>query len=118
MAEVVEIRDIAIICGIRTQEDQDKAYAAKRSKVQWPNSKHNTTPERHISLAVDIVPWPEQYSDPAVMLHVAGIVIGVAEMLRQVGEVGYKLRWGGDWDGDRDLNDQDFDDWWHFELIT
>ncbi len=39
-----------------------------------------------------------------------GYVLGTASMM------GVNLRWGGDWDGDRDLADQDFDDWPHFEL--
>jgi hypothetical protein len=28
-----------------------------------------------------------------------------------------KLRWGGDWDSDKDTKDQNFNDLPHFELI-
>ena len=31
--------------------------------------------------------------------------------------LGIKLRWGHDWDGDIDLNDQKFNDGPHYELI-
>ena len=30
--------------------------------------------------------------------------------------MGIDLIWGGDWDGDTDLNDNNFDDLVHFEL--
>jgi len=30
--------------------------------------------------------------------------------------LGYPLRWGGDWDGDTETNDNRFDDLVHFEL--
>jgi hypothetical protein len=28
-----------------------------------------------------------------------------------------KLRWGGDWDQDTQVKDNNFDDLWHFELV-
>jgi peptidoglycan L-alanyl-D-glutamate endopeptidase CwlK len=31
-------------------------------------------------------------------------------------EEGVNVRWGGDWDGDRDIDDQTFDDLPHFEF--
>jgi len=30
--------------------------------------------------------------------------------------MGIRLRWGGDWDGDTELDDNKFDDLPHFEL--
>ena len=39
-----------------------------------------------------------------------GYVVRTAEVL------GIKLRWGGDWDSDYDLDDQKFMDLIHFEL--
>ena len=32
-------------------------------------------------------------------------------------ELGIRLRWGGDWDGDNELRDQTFNDLVHFEVI-
>ena len=41
----------------------------------------------------------------------AGLVLGIAAVF------GIKIRWGGDWDSDNDLNDQKFMDLAHFEEI-
>jgi len=108
---VVKVRDISIIEGIRGEEDQNRMFDEGKSKLQWPDSKHNIRDDRIVSHAVDIAPWPEQYADKEAMIYVAGIVMGVAS------ELGIKLRWGGDWDGDGDMADQSFDDLWHFELV-
>lgn len=47
----------------------------------------------------------------------AGIALGTAAMLRDLGVIEHGLRWGGDWDSDKDLSDQTFDDLAHFELV-
>jgi peptidoglycan L-alanyl-D-glutamate endopeptidase CwlK len=56
MAAVNERYPIQVICGHRNKEDQDKAFAEKKSKLKFPDSKHNRKP----SLAVDIVPDPDR----------------------------------------------------------
>ena len=43
--------------------------------------------------------------------YFGGIVRGIAL------EMGIRIRWGGDWDGDHTLNDQNFNDLLHFEVI-
>jgi len=105
--EVVKTFDCKVICGYRTQGDQDKAFEAGLSKVQWPNSKHNSYP----SLAVDVAPYPVDWKDLNRFYHFGGYVRAVADRL------GIKIRWGGDWDGDFDLKDQNFFDLPHFELV-
>ena len=45
-------QDIILICGNRTKEDQQDCFNRGVSKVQFPNSKHNSFP----SLAMDIAP--------------------------------------------------------------
>ena len=54
-----KIRDIKVTCGYRGKVAQDAAVANGFSKAPWPTSKHNTTP----SDAVDVVPYPELWSD-------------------------------------------------------
>jgi len=49
---VAEEIPLQVICGYRGQAEQDKAFAEKKSKLKFPQSKHNTTP----SNAVDIAP--------------------------------------------------------------
>ena len=112
---VVKDFDCSIICGHRDKEAQDKVFREKKSKVQWPNSKHNKFP----SLAVDVAPYPEvKVWKPIKRFNDFGFFVkGVAHAMHQRGDIEHLLRWGGDWDGDHDTTDQSFNDLVHFELI-
>ena len=107
--EVVKHFDCSILCGHRTKEEQDALWGhdPPRTKVSWPNSKHNSNP----SLAVDVAPYPIDWGDYDRFYLFAGFVLGCAKML------GVELRWGGDWDSDLEVDDNDFDDLPHFELV-
>ena len=120
--EVVAKYDCTIIVGHRGQEAQDKAAREGNSKVSWPNGRHNSKP----SMAADVSPYPVEWGGPIItdgklneknlralkrFIHFAGYVQGKAS------EMGINLRWGGDWDRDFDLDDQDFNDWVHFEVV-
>jgi len=53
LIEAVHARQpVSVLCGHRTQAEQDAAFFAKKSKVKFPGSKHNALP----ALAVDICP--------------------------------------------------------------
>lgn len=106
-SEVAKHYDITILCGHRNKEEQDEAFRSGKSKIQWPNGKHNSFP----SLAVDVVPYPIDWNDKIRFYHFAGFVRGIAARLDM------KIRWGGDWDGDFDFKDQNFFDLPHFELV-
>lgn len=54
MNVVIVYFDCSIICGFRNEDDQEKAFDDKKSKLHWPNSKHNNQP----SMAVDVWPYP------------------------------------------------------------
>lgn len=103
---VVEGWDCTIVTGYRGEKAQNAAYKAKRSKLKWPRGRHNALPSR----AVDVAPWPLDWHDTPRFYAFGGYVLGVAAVL------GIPIRWGGDWDGDRDLKDQKFNDLVHFEL--
>jgi len=107
LIQAIEEYDFSIIGGHRTRADQDKAYEAGRSKVQWPHSKHNHYPSK----AVDIAPYPINWNDREGFVYLAGLIKGIAAAK------GIKIRWGGDWDSDNDFKDQSFHDLPHFELI-
>lgn len=110
--EVVRTRDCAALCGARGEAAQNEVYNSGASKVQWPFSKHNVRIEEgELSKALDIAPYPIDWMDFNRWYLFAGYVIRVAE------EMGVKLRWGGDWDGDGDLKDQNFYDLPHWEII-
>lgn len=117
MERVVLVRDISVVCGVRDRADQNKAFRDGKSKLEWPDSRHNIKDPKELSDAVDIVPWPEQYTDPMTMIHVAGIIMGIASEMYETGEIGSEIRWGGDWNRNADLNDQEFKDLWHFERV-
>lgn len=107
MIEVVKIWDCTILCGHRDKEAQDGAFESGKSKVQFPNSKHNQKP----SMAVDVAPYPIDWSDLERFRRFAWFVKGVG-----IG-MGINLRLGADWDGDNDIKDQNFHDLPHIELI-
>jgi len=104
---VVNVSDCTIITGHRDQETQDELFRQGKSQVEWPNSKHNASP----SLAVDAAAYPIDWNDRERATLFAGVVLGVADVL------GVKLRWGGDWDRDWQVKDNNFDDMWHFEIL-
>ena len=112
-AEVVKIVDCSVICGHRSEADQAEAFANEKSKVQYPNSKHNAYP----SMAADVAPYPIDWDDIRRFDRFAGIVHGVAEMLYKAGEIEHLIRDGGDWDRDTQVKDNKFNDLLHFELI-
>lgn len=108
MLRVVEITDCTVLVGHRNQADQNEAYEAKRSKLQWPDSKHNGLPSK----AVDIAPYPIPKDwNPKPFIYLAGVVKAEAH------HMGLNIRWGGDWDQDDDLLDNKFNDYVHFEIL-
>jgi peptidoglycan L-alanyl-D-glutamate endopeptidase CwlK len=104
--EVVKHFDCTIIEGSRGKERQDKAYADGKSKVKYPNGKHNQFP----SVAVDVAPYPIDWSDRDRFHYFGGFVLGVAK------QKGLNIRWGGDWNQDTQTKDNKFDDLVHFEI--
>ena len=107
MNQVVKMYDCTILCGHRDEEAQTSAYNAGKSKVKWPNSKHNATP----SEAVDAAPYPIDWNDLERFRRFAWFVKGVAAGM------GIVIRIGADWDSDNDITDQTFHDLPHFELV-
>lgn len=93
-----------IIEGERSKETQEKYVAIGVSKTL--ESKHLTRP----SQAVDVAPLPLNWKDTNRFYYFAGYVLGVANSM------GVALRHGGDWNGNRQINDQTFNDLVHFEL--
>jgi hypothetical protein len=115
------IADISLLDGHREEERQNAAYRAGTSKVAWPDGKHNTLP----SDAVDLQPYPLpniDAEDPVIrdkarrkLWATLGYIAGAARVYAMAN--GWRLRWGGDWDMDGDLTDQNFDDLYHLEII-
>ena len=104
--QVVQYFDCTVIQGHRGKEEQDRYFREGRSKVKFPDGKHNVMPSR----AVDVAPYPIDWQDRERFHYFAGFVLAVGLAL------GVRLRWGGDWDRDFEVDDNRFDDLPHFEL--
>ena len=105
--KVIKHWDCSIIEGHRGQERQDQLFAQKKSKLKWPQGKHNTNPSR----AVDVMSYPIDWNDNEMNIAFGHFVMGMATGM------GIKLRWGGDWNGNRRTSDERFFDSPHFELL-
>jgi len=101
----------AILEGHRGEEKQNKYFDTGKSKVQWPNGKHNKIPSQAVDVAPLPICWDNDLKNLARFYHFAGFVMARAM------DLGIKIRGGHDWDGDRNFKDQTFDDLVHFELI-
>ena len=104
--EVVKYFDCSVLEGYRGEEKQNKYFNEGKSKLKYPKGRHNRKP----SNAVDVVPYPVDWNDREQMTYFAGFVKGVAY------KMGIPIRWGGDWNNNNDLKDNNFDDLPHFEL--
>ena len=103
---VVRYFDCTILEGHRGKEKQNRYYKEGKSKIQWPDGKHNNYP----SEAVDVAPYPIDWEDRDRFHYFGGFVMGLAKSMD------ISLRWGGDWDMDTQVKDNKFDDLPHFEL--
>jgi peptidoglycan LD-endopeptidase CwlK len=105
--EVIKTVDCSVLCGYRNEADQEAAFAQGFSKVHWPDSKHNNFPSR----AVDVVPCPLDWKETRRFYFFAGYVKATADRL------GIKVRWGGDFNQDGNLTNDNFVDLPHYELV-
>lgn len=106
----LQLMDFAITGGFRNKEVQDEYFRTGKSKVKWPNSKHNSVPSK----AVDVVPYVngEVSYQRDHCVYLAGLIMAIAT------ELGVKIRWGGNWDQDGEvITDQSFQDLVHFEVM-
>lgn len=107
LKEAIRHVDFTVLCGFRGPDEQEDAFRTGRSKVRWPNSKHNRKP----SVAVDLAPYPVDWTDTARFARLAGYIERIAH------EQGVKLRWGGDFDMDGRTAGEKLVDMPHLEII-
>lgn len=105
---VNNVLPIHCICGARNKEEQDKAYKDGKSKVPWPNSKHNISPEagRKVSHAADFVPGDGRVID---WDNTKAFEVMCLVFEQKADELGIKIKLG------RDFSFQDFP---HIELVS
>lgn len=121
--EVIKHIDYSSLEGARPDETQYKYFKEGKSKLDGitKKSKHQVTIKEPLSKAVDVAPYPIDFKNKdkakARFYFLAGYFFQASEMLYEAGEITHKLRWGGDWDSDKEFQDQSFDDLPHFELL-
>jgi len=96
--EAIKVSDFSILCGFRGEKEQTEAYKSGKSKARWGESKHNMIP----SMAVDVAPYPIDWSDIKRFEDLAKIFFEIAK------KNNIELIWGG--------NFLSFKDYPHFEL--
>lgn len=111
--EVIKTFDCTILEGYRNQIDQEKAFAEGNTKLHWPDGKHNIQP----STAVDVSPYPIDWKNYKRMYWFAGYVMGIANKLKEAGRMAHAVRYGGDWNSDKNIDNETFKDLVHFELV-
>ena len=102
--QAIKYIDLTIIEGVRSKERQQELYDQKKTK---------TLQSKHLEgKAVDVAPYHNgiDWEDRENFIYMGGIIMGIAYSL------GIPLRWGGDWNKNNDLSDNNFDDLVHFEL--
>lgn len=100
---IIAERDIVVICGHRSKEEQEIAVSKGASKLHYPHSKHNSDP----SMAFDFAPYHAE--EP----HIHWDDIDefnefIDFILKKADELGIKVRSG------RDFPNHDLD---HIELV-
>jgi peptidoglycan L-alanyl-D-glutamate endopeptidase CwlK len=109
--EVIKHMDCIVLDGHRTKAMQNEYLKNGRSKLQYPNSKHNRDPSR----AIDVAPYPYDEKDIGRYILLAGRVLECAAIFKDDGIITHNIRWGGDWNMDN--NTKDGWDFAHYELI-
>ena len=97
--EVDKILPIEVICGHRGEQEQNMCFLAGTSKLQFPNSKHNSYP----SQAVDLYLRPLDWNNLKAFHEIS------KQMKIAAKNSGIKIRWGGDFIKWKDLP--------HYEIL-
>jgi len=130
LSEAIKIIDFSILEGIRTTERQKKLFKEGRSKLDGVNkkSKHQGKKDKEgnfVSFAVDIMPYKKgtnafsgKQKDKNRFYFLMGIIKGITQKLIDDNKITHNVRFGLDWDGDFQFDDQSFDDLPHMELIN
>ena len=119
MIEAIKIIDFSVTEGARTKEKQLEYFKAGKSKTM--NSKHLPKYCKEIgkecSFAIDVCPYPVDYNDRERFCLLAGIVLGIAKLMKDKGMIKSTIRWGGDWNQNNITKDESFSDMPHFEVL-
>ena len=120
---ILKYMDVKALEGWRGRERQNKLFDDKISEVQFPNGKHNLSlimkkagqtgyERKSDALDFEIYVDGKVTYDPKYYIMMWGIARSWADLH------GVILRWGGNWDNDQVIiDDQSFNDLMHIECI-
>lgn len=108
--ELIRLVDVSILCGSRSEADQNAAVASGNSRTPWPQSRHNCPEPGQLSRAVDWAPYPIDWNAADRFLLCGGLLWGIAEGLE------VEVRLGSDWSRNGRANGNGFEDLGHVEL--
>ncbi len=107
-------QDFTVLEGLRTPERQAELYAQGRTKpgqvVTWTLKSRHFIQEDGWGHAVDLAPWPIDWSDTKKFDAIADAMFQASK------ELGTPIRWGADWDEDGRPRERGETDSPHFEL--
>ena len=111
MKEVIKQYDFSVICGTRSDQEQNQLYKEGKTKEKAGQSKHNFNP----SLAIDLAPYftKSPHTDWDAIpdfAYLQGFIAATAIRL------GLKVRLGCKWDY-ANIRDNSFKDYGHVELV-
>ncbi len=112
----LQFMDVGVADGVRGRKRQQILYNQGKSKVRYPDSKHNKTPSDAVDLVVYVegIGYIDEVSAPNSYRQYYGYLAGILRIYCY--ENGLNFKWGGDWDGDANFDDQTFNDLMHFEI--
>lgn len=91
-------RDIIILAGARSVEDEQKAIDSGHSKLTDPyDSKHVIGPNRPLALAVDVCKKPVDWKNLQDFIDLSSVVKSRAKAMN------LPVTWGGDWHTFKDM---------------
>ncbi len=109
--------DFLVLEGVRTPQRQRELYAQGRTKpgdvVTWTLTSNHFVKSDGFGHAVDLAPWPIDWEGPTRFPKFDAIS---RAMFAAAEELGVKIRWGADWDGDGKPRERGETDSPHFEL--
>ncbi len=118
--KIAESLGLDLTCeeGAREEETHAKFRKNKTTKVKFEDSLHSKRP----SEAIHILPFPTRWPQPSHKEKTRAKLLGRFYIVATIVRIAAKqekvdIRWGGDWNRDGKIMDNDFDDLGHFERV-
>lgn len=99
--EVIKDADCTVLDGQRGRAEQERAFSHGHSRAHFGQSPHNYIP----AVALDVVPYPLDWTDIPAFVALSKIVKSKAE------ELNIPISYGGDWKSIKDYPHYELNPW-------